>query len=202
MEGPWIALFDGSSTDALRGYGAKAFPTSWVVEAGELHAVPGTGVDLVTRETFGDFELEFEWRVSPGGNSGVLYRVVESDAPSWTTGPEYQVLDDGEHPDGRDPLTSAAALYGLIAPNADKRLESVGTFNTGRVVVHDERVEHWLNSSRVIDYEWHGADARTLVGASKFRDLPGFMAAEEGGVVLQHHGEEVWFRNVRIRRLT
>ena len=202
MEGPWIALFDGSSTAALRGYGAEDFPTSWVVEDGELHAVPGAGVDLITRETFGDFELEFEWRVSPGGNSGVLYRVVEGDAPSWTTGPEYQVLDDGEHPDGGDPLTSAAALYGLIAPNSDKRLEAVGTFNTGRIVVHDGQVEHWLNGSRVVDYEWNGADVRTLVGASKFRDLPGFMAADAGGVVLQHHGEEVWFRNVRIRRLT
>ena len=202
MEGPWIALFDGMSTAALRGYGAEDFPTSWVVEDGELHALPGTGVDLISREVFGDFELEFEWRVSPGGNSGVIYRVVESDAPSWTTGPEYQVLDDGEHPDGGDPLTSAAALYGLIAPNADKRLEAVGTLNTGRIVVHGGQVEHWLNSSRVIDYEWNGADVRALVGASKFRDLPGFMAAETGGVVLQHHGEEVWFRNVRIRRLT
>jgi len=202
MEGPWIALFDGSSTAALRGYGAEAFPASWAVEDGELHALPGTGVDLITRETFGDFELEFDWRVSPGGNSGVLYRVVESDAPSWTTGPEYQVLDDSEHPDGRDPLTSAAALYGLIAPNADKRLESVGTFNAGRIVVRGGQVEHWLNGSRVIDYDWNGADVRTLVGDSTFRDLPGFMAADPGGVVIQHHGEEVWFRNVRIRRLT
>ncbi len=202
MEGPWIALFDGTSTAALRGYGSDAFPTSWVVEDAELHALPGAGVDLVTRETFDDFELEFDWRVSPGGNSGVLYRVVESDAPSWTTGPEYQVLDDSGHPDGRDPRTSAAALYGLIAPNADKRLEAVGTFNTGRIVVHGGQVEHWLNGSRVVDYEWGGADVRTLVDASKFRDLPGFMAADAGGVVLQHHGEEVWFRNVRIRRLT
>jgi hypothetical protein len=202
MEGPWIALFDGSSTAALRGYGAEGFPTSWVVEDGELHAVSGAGVDLITRATFRDFELGFEWRVSPGGNSGVLYRVVESDAPSWTIGPEYQVLDDGEHPDGLDPLTSAAALYGLIATNADKRLEPVGTFNTGRIVVHRGQVEHWLNGSRVVDYEWDGADVRALVGASKFRELPGFMSADSGGVVLQHHGEEVWFRNVRIRRLT
>ena len=202
MEGPWIALFDGSSTAGLRAYGAEEFPPSWVVDDGELHALPGTGVDLITRETFGDFELEFEWRVSPGGNSGVIYRVVESDAPSWTTGPEYQVLDDSEHPDGGDPLTSTAALYGLIAPNADKRLEAVGTFNTGRIVVHGGQVEHWVNGSRVVGYEWNGADMRTLVGASKFRDLPGFMAADAGGVVLQHHGEEVWFRKVRIRRLT
>jgi len=202
VEHDWFALFDGTSTAALRGYGGEAFPASWVVEDGELHALPGQGIDLITRETFSDFELEFEWRVSPGGNSGVIYRVVESDAPSWTSGPEYQVLDDAEHPDGLDPLTSAAALYGLIAPNADKRLEPVGTFNTGRIVVHGRQVEHWLNGSRVLDYAWNGTDVRSLVDASKFGDLPGFMAADAGGVVLQHHGEEVWFRNVRIRRLT
>jgi len=201
MEDAWIALFDGSSAAALRGYGEDSLPASWVVEDGELHALPGSGLDLITRDTFADFELEFDWRVSPAGNSGVLYRVVESDGPSWTSGPEYQVLDDTGHPDGQDARTSAAALYGLIAPNADKRLEPVGTYNTGRIVVDDGHVEHWLNGSRVIDYEWAGADVRSLVGASKFRDLTGFMAAEAGGVLLQHHGEEVWFRNVRIRRL-
>ena len=82
---------------------AEEFPPSWVVEDGELHALPGSGADLITRDTFGDFELEFEWRVGPGGNSGVIYRVVECEAPSWTSGPEYQVLDDGEHPDGGIP---------------------------------------------------------------------------------------------------
>ena len=200
VDDTWIALFDGSSTAALRAYGGEAFPDSWVVEDGELHALPGPGVDLITRETFADFELEFDWRVSPGGNSGVLYRVVEGGEPSWTSGPEYQVLDDAGHPDGQDPRTSAAALYGLIAP-ADKRLEPVGTFNTGRIVVHDGHVEHWLNGSRVVDYDWNGTDVRPLIDASKFRDLPGFMSADAGGVVIQHHGEEVWFRNVRIRRL-
>ena len=201
MEDRWIALFDGSTTDALRGYGEDAFPASWVVEEGELHALPGAGVDLVTREEFGDFELEFDWRVSPGGNSGVLYRVIERDAPSWTSGPEYQVLDDAGHPDGGDPRTSAAALYGLIAPNADKRLESVGRFNTGRIVVDDGRVEHWLNGRLVVAYEWGGPEIRSLIEASKFATEPAFMTAEAGGVVLQHHGEEVWFRSVRIRPL-
>lgn len=200
MTDDWIVLFDGSSTAALRGYGQESFPASWLIEDGELRTVPGTGVDLITRDTFGDFELEFEWRVSPAGNSGVIYRVIESDQPSWTTGPEYQVLDDAGHPDGHDPLTSAAALYGLIAPSDDKRLEAVGAFNTGRIVVRDGHVEHWLNGERVVDYAWGGAEMRSLIDASKFRDLPGFMAADAGGVVLQHHGEEAWFRNVRIRR--
>ncbi len=201
VEHAWIALFDGSSPAALRGYGGEAFPDSWVVEGGELHALPGPGVDLITSEMFADFELEFDWRVSPGGNSGVLYRVVEGSEPSWTSGPEYQVLDDAGHLDGQDPLTSAAALYGLIAPNADKRLAPVGTYDTGRIVVHDGHVEHWLNGSRVVVYDWNGTDVRPLIDASKFRDLTGFMSADAGGVVIQHHGEEVWFRNVRIRRL-
>jgi Domain of Unknown Function (DUF1080) len=90
----------------------------------------------------------------------------------------------------------------LIAPNADKRLEAVGSVNTGRIVIHDGQVEHWLNGSRVVDYEWNGADVRRLIDASKFRDLPGFMTADTGGVVIQQHGEEVWFRNIRIRRLS
>ena len=201
MEDRWIALFDGSSTAALRGYGEEAFPTSWVVEGGELHAVPGAGVDLITRDSFADFELEFEWRVTDAGNSGVLYRVVERGAPSWTSGPEYQVLDDAGHPDGGDPRTSAAALYGLVAPNADKRLEPVGTFNTGRIVVDGGHVEHWLNGRLVVEYEWGGAEVRSLIEATKFATEPAFMTAESGGVVLQHHGEEVWFRSVRIRPL-
>ncbi len=198
----WIDLFDGTSTAELRGYGQDSFPASWVVEAGELRTVPGTGVDLITNGTFTDFELEFAWRLGEAGNSGVMYRVIESDAPSWASGPEYQVLDDVGHPDGRDPRTSAGSLYALIAPNADKRLEPVGSYNTGRIVVRDGHVEHWLNDRLVLKYDWASPDVRALVRASKFRDTPAFMSAGGGAIVLQHHGEEVWFRMVRIRDLT
>jgi Domain of Unknown Function (DUF1080) len=201
MADGWMALFDGSSTAALRGYGEDDFPASWEVQDGELHALAGSGVDLITRDTYTDFELEFEWRVGPAGNSGVMYRVVESAAPSWTSGPEYQVLDDDGHPDGGDPRTAAAALYGLIAPGDDKRLEPVGDYNTGRIVMEQGHVEHWLNGSLVVEYDWGGADVRALIAASKFATEPAFMSADAGGVVLQHHGEEAWFRNVRIRRL-
>ena len=201
MEDGWTALFDGTSTAALRGYGQDAFPASWEVQGGELHALPGSGVDLISRDTYTDFELEFDWRVGPAGNSGIIYRVLESDAPSWTSGPEYQVLDDDGHPDGQDPRTAAAALYGLIAPNDDKRLEPAGTYNTGRVVIDGGQVEHWLNGTLVVAYDWGGTDVRALIAASKFATEPAFMSAASGGIVLQHHGEEVWFRNVRIRRL-
>ena len=202
QSGEWQVLFDGGPTDALRGYGMDRFPADrWAVEDGELRTVPGSGIDLVTRDMFGDFELEFEWRVASGGNSGVIYRVVETAEPAWTTGPEYQVLDDEQHPDGREPTTSAAALYDLIAPAANKRLEPVGSFNRGRIIVRDGRVEHWLNGERVVSYDWDGSAVRELVAASKFAGFEGFMAAESGHIVFQHHGEEAAFRDIRIRSL-
>ena len=179
-----------------------AFPADrWLVVDGELRTVPGGGADLITRDRFGDFELEFEWRVAPGGNSGVMYRVAETPDPAWTTGPEYQVLDDDQHPDGRNPTTSAAALYDLIAPGPEKRLEPVGTFNTGRIVVQDGRVEHWLNGELLVSYGWNDRATRELVETSKFALYAGFMTQDSGHVVFQHHGEEAAFRAVRIRAL-
>ena len=200
--GEWEVLFDGAATGALRGYGRNGFPAErGVVEDGELRTVPGSGIDLVTRETFGDFEIEFDWRVAPGGNSGVMYRVTETSEPAWTSGPEYQVLDDALHPDGSDPATSAAALYDLIAPATNKRLEPVGSFNRGRIVVRDGRVEHWLNGELVVTFGWDNPAVRDVVAASKFAEFKGFMAAESGHIVFQHHGEEAAFRDIRIRSL-
>jgi Domain of Unknown Function (DUF1080) len=162
------------------------FPVDrWAIEDGELRTVPGSGVDLIIRDTFGDFELEFEWRVAAAGNSGVIYRVVETTEPAWATGPEYQVLDDEQHPDGRDPTTSAAALYGLIASSPNKRLEPVGSFNRGRIVVRDGRVEHWLNDERMVSYDWDGSAIRELMAASKFAGFERFMAAESGHIAFQ-----------------
>ena len=195
-------LFADGRLGRLRGYGRDGFPDgSWVRDASELRTVPGRAVDLVTLDTYRDFELDFEWRVAPGGNSGVIYRVVESAEPAWTTGPEYQILDDDLHRDGANPLTSAGALYDLLAPAPGKRLSPVGDWNAGRVVVRDGIVEHWLNGAVVVRYEWAGEEVRRLIAASKFRDLAGFMSASEGRLVLQHHGEEAAFREVRVRRL-
>ena len=197
----WIALFDGVSTSALRSYGGEEALQGWEVADGSLRTVPGAGVDTISRETFIDFELEFRWRVSPGGNSGVIYRVAETGDPSWATGPEYQILDNDEHPDGRDPLTSAASLYGLLPPDPSAAPRPVGEFNDGRIVVRDGQVEHWLNGVLAVRYQWAGPEVRQLIAGTKFRDLPGFMGQDQGHIVLQHHGEEVWLRDVRVRRL-
>ncbi|HEU0235289.1 MAG TPA: DUF1080 domain-containing protein [Candidatus Limnocylindrales bacterium] len=200
--GPWIELFDGRRTTGLRGYGQEEFPFGrWIVRDGRLWTVPGLGIDLITTEAFTDFELEFTWAVTEGGNGGVIYRVIESDQPAWTTGPEYQILDDIGHPDGADPTTSAAAAYDLIAPQATKVLAPVGEDNEGRVVVQGRSVEHWLNGDVVVAYEWGADELRPLIASSKFREFGDFMAADSGKIAFQHHGEEISFGVVRIRRL-
>lgn len=200
--GRWQTIFDGKSTDALRGYKMQTFPGDvWKVEAGTLHALPGKGTDLVTKEKFQDFELELEWKVSPGGNSGVIYRVAETEGPPWWTGPEMQILDDEKHHDGKNPLTSAGALYALIAPNEKKHLKAVGEWNRAKIVMRSNHVEHWLNGEKIVEYTWDSAEVKSLIAKSKFKDKPRFMQEEEGHLDFQHHGQEVWLRNIRVRKL-
>ncbi|MCI0746840.1 MAG: DUF1080 domain-containing protein [Verrucomicrobia subdivision 3 bacterium] len=197
-----IALFDGEDTSGWRGYKQQHFPTNqWVIDNGALKTVPGRAIDLVTRERFKDFDLSFEWKVPPGGNSGVMYNVDELGSAPWHSGPEYQIVDDVKHPDGRNPKTSAGSLYALIAPNDAKTLKPVGEWNHSRIVVKDARVEHWLNGAKVLEYEWNSPSVRAEVKRSKFNEHATFMGNSEGHIVFQHHGEEVWFRNIRVKRL-
>ena len=157
---------------------ATQFPVGvWVVEGGALKTVPGAKdpVDIITKDKYKDFELELEWKISTGGNSGIIYRVAELPAPSQTyqTGPEMQVLDDDEHKDGKDPRTSAGALYALIAAT-NKTLKPVGEWNKARIVVKGGQVEHWLNGAKVVGYEWGSAEVKDLIAASKFKEWPRF----------------------------
>jgi hypothetical protein len=199
----WIALFDGKSTDALRGYKTNAFPDKvWKVEDGALHAIPGRGgVDLVTKEKYRDFELELEWKVAAGGNSGVIYRLSEDvPGPAWHTGPEMQVFDDSRL-EGKRSTHSAGALYDLIVPNESAKANPPGEWNRFRVVFKDNHVEHWLNGAKIVEYTWGSPEIQALITKSKFAKLEKFMKNEEGLVAFQHHGQEVWYRNIRIRRL-
>jgi Domain of Unknown Function (DUF1080) len=201
----WKVLFSGTSTDAWRGFHRDSFPSKcWVVENGSLKSVAGCDqadhVDIVTKEKYSNFELEVEWRVSPGANSGIIYLISDDEKETWQTGPEMQVLDDEKHQDGKVPNTSAGALYGLIAPTG-KVLRPVGQFNKVRLVVRNNHVEHWLNGKKIVEYDL-GSDAlQALIAKSKFKDYKLFARNKEGYVALQYHGGDVWFRNVRIRAL-
>ena len=204
--GPWKTLFDGKSTDAWRGYGRETFPTDvWKVENGELKTIVGAKnpVDIITKDKYRDFELELEWKIKPGGNSGIIYRVAELPPPSetWHSGPEMQVLDDEKHKDGLDPKTSAGALYGLVAPTK-KTLNPPGQWNKVRLVVNGTHVEHWLNGKKVVDADLARPEIKALIAASKFKAYPQFAQEREGHIALQFHGDEVAYRNIRIRPLT
>ena len=204
-QGRWQSLFDGKSTDAWRGFRRDTFPAKcWAVEGGALKTVVGceqsSRVDLITKNRYRNFELELEWKVAPGGNSGVIYLLTEEEDQTWKTGPEMQVLDDEKHPDGKNPLTSAGSAFGLIAPTG-KLLRPVGEFNKARLVVRDGRVEHWLNGKKVVSYELGGEALGQLIAQAKFKDMPRFARASEGHLALQYHGEEVWYRKIRVREL-
>jgi hypothetical protein len=201
-KGKWVVLFDGKSNQAWRGFKQQTFPDQvWKVEDGTLTTIVGAkAVDIITKDKYSDFELELEWKISPGGNSGIIYLVSEDFNETWQTGPEMQVLDDSKHNDGKEPKTSAGALYALIAPT-NKMLEPVGQWNKVRVVVSKGHVEHWLNGRKVVEYDLDGEQLKPLIAASKFKAYPRFAKNREGFIALQHHGDQVWYRNIRIRSL-
>lgn len=197
-----IVLFDGKSTDAFRGFRREVFPDKgWKVEDGTLKTIPrGDVVDLVSKETFENFDLQLEWRISPGGNSGVIYRSTEEFSAPWHTGLEMQILDDAKHKDGKNPKTTAGALYALIAPG-DKNLQPVGDWNKARLLVNGNHVEHWLNGVKVVAYELDSPALAALIAESKFKAMPRFAKEKIGHIVLQNHRDEVWFRNITVRKL-
>jgi hypothetical protein len=197
--GEWRALFDGQSLVAWRGYRRDRVPAGWQVVDGALTRVGQAG-DLITREVFGDFELELEWMVAEGGNSGIMYRVTEEAAETYQTGPEMQVLDDARHPDGGSRLTAAGSVYGLY-PAPAGAVKPAGEWNAVRIVVHGSQVEHWLNGVEVAAYQLGSTDWKARVAASKFREWPGYGRAAAGHIALQDHGDRVAYRNIRIRTL-
>lgn len=198
----WTLLFDGQDPSSWRGYQKDGFPgQGWSVKDGCLHhAKGGGGGDLISVGQYRDFDFQFDWKVAEGANSGVMYRVAESAGTTWQTGPEYQVLDDGLF-QKLNPKNSAGALYALYAPK-NKVLKPAGEFNHGRIRLQDRRLEHWLNGIQVVSCRLGSPEWNALVEASKFKAYPGFGLQEIGHLALQDHGDEVWYRNLKIKDLS
>ena len=215
----WRLLFDGRTLSGWRGLGYDSVPTAhWKVADGAIEKIasgnvpkladgqPAHGGDLMTVDSFGDFELAFEWKVAPGANSGVKYNVSEqlsmSLAPNHAAlGFEYQILDDDRHEDGKLPSHRAGALYDLIAPNARKHVRPVGEWNRSRIVFRGGHGEHWLNGEKIVEFDLGTPRMDSLIAASKYRSIPGFADRREGGghIVLQDHGDEAYFRSIKVR---
>jgi len=202
----WKLLFDGKTFAGWRNFGRDSL-TGWGIEDGNLVAL-GLGGDhahdIITIETFENFELSLEWKTSVGGNSGIFYNVFEDSAVQalYETAPEYQIIDEVSW-DG-DPLTEgqkAAGCYDMYYAAASKKLMPVGFYNSAKIVVNHGHVEHWLNSAMVVEYQLWTPEWDSLKSVRKWKDYPLYGTAHKGHIGLQDHGRKTWFRNIKIKEL-
>jgi hypothetical protein len=194
----WHLLFDGRSTDGWRGYKSDSVPAGWQVVNGVLTKSGSTG-DLVTRQQFRDFELALDWKLGSAGNSGIFYRATEEYEHIYWSGPEYQLLDDAAAPDGKIRLTAAGAAYGLYPPPAGI-VKPANEWNSTRIVVRGTHVEHWLNGTKLLEYELGSADWEAKVKLSKFAAWPNYGRSGTGYIGIQgDHNGALSLRNIRIR---
>ena len=198
----WISLFDGKNVNGLRGYKMENFPwDSWVIKNATLKTIPGKhGVDLISVDTFEDFELELEWKLQSGGNSGIFYFASEEGDYIWQSAPEMQVLDNLGHQDRFRKVTSAGALYDLIAPSKEM-VKPIGEFNKVKIISKNKEIEHWLNGEKIVEYKVGSEYIQNLISKSKFNSMPLFFKSSYGHIGLQGDHGEVWYRNIRIRKL-
>lgn len=211
IEEGWVLLFDGENPGNWRGYNKDYFPSGWEIADGMIRCFSSgrgeagglEGGDIIYDEKFSNFELSLEWKISPGGNSGIFYLAQESpDMTIWQTAPELQVIDNSSVPDDRDGLHSAGALYDLIGVPQDK-VKPVGEWNQVRVLINNGLVEHWLNGELVVEYNLWTPEWYDMVAGSKFPQYnPDWADVPQNGYIgLQDHGDDVWYKNIKLREL-
>jgi hypothetical protein len=194
-------LLETKDLSMFRGYQTEEIPAGWKLQ-GKTLMFDGKGSgDIITRETYKDFELQVEWSISPGGNSGIMYRVGLGDDQPYLTGPEIQILDDETAGSNPNPLHLSGALYDLY-PAENSKLKPAGQWNKSRIIVQGNTVSHRLNGVTVFEVEMGSDDWNEKMARSKFKDWPKFNKLEEGHICFQNHGHEVKFRGIRIKRLT
>lgn len=208
VTGNWISLFDGTSTEGWRGFNSETLPEAWLVEDGTLKSL-GKGGDIggdivYGAQEFENFELVLEWKISEGGNSGIFYHVQEGNtykAP-YENSPEYQVIDQLGFPQKLKPWQSIAADYGMhIADNKMLIVKKAGEWNTTRIIFTPEKVEHWLNGNKVVEFKPWSEEWYAKKREGKWKGYPSYGVAKKGFVGLQDHGSFTWFKNIKIREL-
>jgi hypothetical protein len=190
-------LFDGKTLDGWRGWKKDKPTDAWKVIDGVL-TLTGKGGDILTVEQFENFELKIDWKISPGGNSGIMYRVTETEGQPYMTGPEYQVLDDAKHGDGKNGKTSSGSIYAVYAP-AKAVTKPAGEWNSARIVVNGKKIEHWLNGEKVAEAEIGSEDWNKRIAESKWNKAKKYGQEPKGHIDLQDHGDKVEYKNIKIR---
>ena len=207
----WELLFDGSSLQGWKRYNHDSIGPLWSVQDGVIicdgegltEGTANVGGSLITTRKFENFELSLDWKLSPGGNSGILYHVVEGpDYPhAYDTGPEYQIMDDGGWKEELHDAQKVGSNYDMYAAPETKKVNPIGEWNTARLIYNSGHVEHWLNGEKVVEFDEASADFEERYKKSKWVDYPGWNKSKSGAIGLQDHGAPVYFRSIKIRPL-
>lgn len=200
----WQLLFDGHSLAGWKGYNSEQVFSCWSVKNGELicqgEGGSETAGDIITTQKFDNFELSIEWSISPQGNSGIFYHVLEGEQyhAAYETGPEYQLIDDAGWPGGLEDWQQSGADYGMYTAGKDKKLMPVGEWNHTRIIYNNNQVEHWLNGVKIVDFQAYSPEWKLKKELSKWKDYPGYAISGKGHIGLQNHGSGVKFRNIKV----
>lgn len=202
----WKPLFDGQTFAGWHVFNGGPVGSKWVVEDGAMHLTSMGGGNLVSDGEYENFILELEWKIAAGGNSGIMWGVIEDKkyCCPYVTGPEMQVLDDAKHADsvlGKNGNHKAGSLYDMIPPSDLKAVKPAGEWNKSKIKIQNGKGTFWLNGIKTVSFPTTGPGWAALIADSKFKTMPDFGKFSKGRISIQDHGDKVWYKNIRIKEL-